>query len=307
MLEVELIEEAYKEFEKQGTILLDKMVAFDYRTFFSSMIFSGFLLYGRIMTFMTKIYINMYNHFEWVRNMDYNMKYGLQYLHALIFLYTTEPYKLTWYSNCWIEKTSIDQYIFHEKIADSEDNDKTGKYCLIDMATENWPYDPMFIGKIMPSINCDPKYYCRRIDGRETEQDNVNISLFPAIPSSTHFLSVIYKHPEIEKPIELSIKNGWFMEGNEILSASFIHRELAYQSKSFIFDKEYTVQIIDENINIIEIGYYEYIIIKNDSYEIIDIKQQGNKSMSIPMTIKDEDEYDYIDSRTTINGKVSFY
>jgi hypothetical protein len=302
MIELELIEESYKQFEYYGTIIIDKILEFDYYSFFRSTTISGFFLYGKIMTFMTKIYKNIYDNFEIVQKIDYTVKYSLKYLHSLYGLYTIEPYRLSWYSNCWIEKTSIDQYIFHEKLSDSKDTDKkNSKYCLIDNYNENWPYDPIFIGKIMSSFNDEPKYYCRRIDGRDTEQDNVDISLFPAIPSDTHFLSVIYKHPEMETYIDLTIDNGWFMEGNEILSSSFVYRELLHQSKSFVFDKYYTLQIIDENINIMELGYYEYIEIKNDSYDILDVNKPYDSSIVIvPSLNEDEDE------QTTIYGNVSY-
>jgi len=300
-MELELIEEAYKEFEKYAIIVMDNILAFDYQGFFQSTVISGFFLYGRIATCMAKTYKNLYNNFEWIRKLDYTMKYSLKYVHSLCFLYTIEPYRLSWYSNCWIEKTSIDQFIFHEILADSEYNNNNGKYCLIDISNENWPHDPIFIGKIMSSINDEPKYYCRRIDGRATEQDNVDISLFPAIHSDTHFLSVTYKHPEMETSIDLTIHNGWFMEGNEILSASFVYRELDHQPKSFIFDKNYTLEIIDGNINIMELGYYEYIEIKNDTYEIVDINKPYDSSIVIVPSMN-EDE----DKETTIYGNVSY-
>ena len=310
MLEIKIMEECYNAIASYTAKIIDKIMDFDYKSFFQSTVISGFLLYGKTMTFMKKNYASLYNNFEYVRKFDYIIKYSLKYIHSVCFLYKIEPYKLSWYSNCWIEKTSIDQFIFHEILANSEDNDKKGKYCLIDIPNENWPYDPIFIGKIMSSVEDAPKYYCRRIDGRSTEQDNVDISLFPAIPSDTHFISVTYKHPEMETSINLTINNGWFMEGNEILSASFIYRELSHQSKSFVFDKKYIIEIIDRNINIIELGYYEYIEIKNDSYEIVDINKPYDSSIVIvPSMNYDEAEdeaEDYQDNLTTICGNVSY-
>jgi hypothetical protein len=306
MFEIELLEEAYKMSEKYITGVVDKIVTFDYSAFLNSAIISGFMFYGKIMTFMTNTYNILYNHFELVRHIDYFIQYSGKYLHSLCFLYSIEPYRLSWYSNCWIEKTSIDQFIFHEKIADSENN---GNYCLIDIANENWPHDPIFIGKMMSSINDEPKYYCRLIDGRSTEPDNVDISLFPAIRSFTSFLSITYKHPEMKTAVDLSIHNGWFMEGNEILSPSFIYRELYHQSKSFVFDKRYTLEIIDENINIIEIGYYEFIQIKNDSYEIVNTQKSSVNIDVISLLNQEDEEYDSEfehEIQETIYGNVSY-
>jgi hypothetical protein len=264
MFEEKLIEETRKYIEKQ----VNKILTTDYFTLLNSAIISGFFYYGSTMTFITKTYKNAYNNFELVRTIDYSLTYSLKYLHSLCYLYTIEPYRLSWYSNCWIEKTSIQQFIFNEKISDYSDN---GEYCIIEPTKDKWVVDPLFIGKIWQSGEDTVKYYCRRIDGRETEPKNAIISFFPVIPSDTHFLSITYKHPEMKNSIELTIDNGWFMEGNEILSASFVYRELEYQQKPFIFDKQYTLHMIDQNINFIEIGYYEYIEIKNDSYEIVNI------------------------------------
>lgn len=314
MLELQLLEELYNQFEKYAEIIMDKIIEYDYYTFFNSVIISGFFVYCRTMTVITNIYQSAYNNFELVRNIDYTVNYSFNYLHSLCFLYTIEPYRLSWYANCWIEKTSIDQYIFHEKIANSKDsNEKKRDYCLIDISNENCSYDLLFIGKIMTSINDEPKYYSRRIDGKERKTDNVDITLFSAIPASIHFLSVTYKHSKMETSIDLQIENAWFMEGNEILSASFIHRELAHQSKSFVFDDNYILEIIDQNINIIEIGYYEYIEIKNDSYKIIDTnKPYDNSIVFVPSMNQYNEHYeedydeDYDDNLTTISGSVSY-
>jgi hypothetical protein len=106
--------------------------------------------------------------------------------------------------------------------------------------------------------------------------------------------------------IELSIDNGWYMEGNEILSASFVYRELDHQPKPFIFDKNYTLQLIDENINILEIGYYEYIEIKNDSYEIVNINKPYDSSIVFVNSYSGEEYGEDEDNDTPIFGNVSY-
>jgi len=176
-----------------------------------------------------------------------------------------EPYRLSWYSNCWIEITSIDQYIFHEKIAD---DDTQGKYRLIDDDID-LPVDPLFIGKIQKTEVDTIKYYCRRMNGKKNQPENADISLFPAIPSSIHFLTITYKHPEMEESIDITLNYGWFMEGNEILGPSFVYRQLMYQSKTFVFDNRYEIHILDDNIQMFQIGYDEYIEINSNGYEII--------------------------------------
>jgi len=293
MSEIFLNEDAYEIFEKYSSAMMDAILEYNYKAFFQQVLLSLFLLYGKLMTFLIRIYYSLYNNFDVVRKIDYSVRYFWKYVWSLLLMYRIEPYRLSWYSNCWIEKTSIDQYIFHEKTAEQ------GDYCLIDMNHERLPFEPLFIGKIKSTEVDFTKYYCRRIDGRLTEPDNVNISLFPAIPSSTYFLSITYQHPEMTETIDLTLDHGWFMEGNEILSASFVYRQLMYQSKAFVFDDRYEIHIMDDNIRMFQITYNEYIIINDSNYEVVNLfKPYG----CVLVTDEDLD----VDQYETICGNVSY-
>ena len=293
MSEIFVNEDAYEICEKYTSSMMDAILGYNYKAFFQQVLLSLFLLYGKVMTCIIRIYYLLYNNFDLVRKIDYSVRYFWKYIWSLVLMYRIEPYRLSWYSNCWIEKTSIDQYIFNEKTAEQ------GDYCLIDIAQQHLPFEPLFIGKIKGTEDDFAKYYCRRIDGRSTEPENVNISLFPAIPSSTYFLSITYKHPEMQDSIDLTLDHGWFMEGNEILSASFVYRQLMYQSKAFVFDDRYEIHIMDDNIRMFQIGYNEYIIINDSSYEVVNIfKPYG----CVIVTDDDLEDEQY----ATICGNVSY-
>ena len=81
------------------------------------------------------------------------------------------------------------------------------------------------------------------------------------------FLSIEYSHSEMIEPIELVFNTNWIIVGNELFTPSFVLRALEYQSKSYYFDKDYKIQIMDTNFDILNLTYYTYIEITNEGYE----------------------------------------
>ena len=86
--------------------------------------------------------------------------------------------------------------------------------------------------------------------------------------STISFLSVEYTHPSMKHGIFISMPKGYFVVGNEILGPSFIYRCLLYQSSPFVFDENYKVLIIDNDISIVKLVYPQYISISETSYQI---------------------------------------
>jgi len=68
--------------------------------------------------------------------------------------------------------------------------------------------------------------------------------------SDKWFLNIEYHHPNIRRPIDITLSRNHFLLNNEILSSVFIKRALEYQSASYIFDMNYIVRVMDNNINI---------------------------------------------------------
>lgn len=114
--------------------------------------------------------------------------------------------------------------------------------------------------------------------------------------SKTHFLSVQYTHPKMNKPINIDIDKKYFIEGNQLFSPAFILRCLEYQKgllnnnsifninkmkeyfifnylfkilkieEPYYFDMNYKLNIMDNSINFFEINSDEYIFVEKDGY-----------------------------------------
>lgn len=87
--------------------------------------------------------------------------------------------------------------------------------------------------------------------------------------SSVRFLSIEYIHDNLENPIILSFDKGYYISDNEILSASFIRKLLEYQSEKYVFDMNYRIRIMDNNIHTFELNSNQYILLKELDYKII--------------------------------------
>jgi hypothetical protein len=95
-------------------------------------------------------------------------------------------------------------------------------------------------------------------------------SKFTTEPSSIRFLSITYNHPKMENPIVLEIPNEMYIIGNEILSMPFIGRMLKYQSSAYVFDNDYEIEILDNNIVMTNLKSHQYIRFGKEDYFVVD-------------------------------------
>jgi hypothetical protein len=68
--------------------------------------------------------------------------------------------------------------------------------------------------------------------------------------------------------IEIKIPESYYIVGNQLYSSIFVLRCLQYQSKMFVFDENYSLEILDNNITIFQLKSNEYISIEKDEYKI---------------------------------------
>ena len=87
--------------------------------------------------------------------------------------------------------------------------------------------------------------------------------------SNISFLSIEYIHPDMKEKIVIDLPKSAYLVNNTLLSALFIKRYLEYQYETHVFDLNYKINIMDNNINMLSLKYPEMILLKEDSYEII--------------------------------------
>lgn len=68
--------------------------------------------------------------------------------------------------------------------------------------------------------------------------------------------------------ISLDIPDEMMQIGNELFTSAFIYRLLDHQSRSFVFDLEYHLVIVDEHLNTTNIDSRKYIVLEKDNYRV---------------------------------------
>lgn len=96
---------------------------------------------------------------------------------------------------------------------------------------------------------------------------NINNQVFKPTYSNIRFLSITYRNGTV-RSISLQIDKEWLVIGNEILGYTHVFRMLEYQSEPFIFDMDYTLDIIDSDIKIFELKSHQFLKMEKDGYII---------------------------------------
>lgn len=106
------------------------------------------------------------------------------------------------------------------------------------------------------------------------------------------FLSISYKHPRMENQIAIEFSESMYQVGNVVLTPMFVKRYLEYQSSSYIFDEEYTLDIIDNDMNMLTMNSKQYGVLCEDGWNIIDISKESVSLIDEPTeeSIEDENE-----------------
>jgi hypothetical protein len=136
------------------------------------------------------------------------------------------------------------------------------------------------IMETMILLKMEDKYICylyyKNNDNINTFKLDENIFFKPTIQplhkSNVKFLSIEYNHPKLEKPISIELTNEYYYVNNQILSALFINRYLKYNEKDYCFDMDYTINIMDDNLNIFTINSNQFIFLDKTEYQICNIR-----------------------------------
>jgi len=108
--------------------------------------------------------------------------------------------------------------------------------------------------------------------------------------SSKHvFLSVSYKHPEMETSIAMEFPETMYEIGNVVFTPMFVKRYLEYQPLSYVFDDRYTLDIIDNDMNMLALNSNQYGLLTEDGWSIIDMSNKKTKEEIKEEEIKEEE------------------
>jgi len=192
------------------------------------------------------------------------LSYGGLILHSEYYDYNIEPF-----NNIWIEKINI-------IIKDDEDKLESTYYKPdINNMQPDWINYVTLFNKLYTfdetniyteTLLCGKfnNMYMYRVEDKKSNL--IDIMDFDN-KSSVGFLSITLKFPD-QRPIDLNLTSNLMYINNEILSRAFIVRYIKYNNIDCIYDDNYTLDIVDNNIEMNTLHAGEYIILGDDSYVI---------------------------------------
>jgi len=205
--------------------------------------------------------------------------YAYKALHAEYNDLVIEPFNNIWISRINLINVNENNKIMEQFYFNNDDlmylYDKNEERAFI--ANFNLVNDLHYCDKIN-NINVEKfifgKYkdiYVSRIPSN-TKPENNNI--INEITDYNQISSVSFLSIELvinEKTITIDIGKPYLYVNNQILSRSFVKRYLDYNNIVMKFDDNYVINIMDSDINMITLKPNQYILIKDTTYDIVNI------------------------------------
>ena len=238
--------------------------------FMSDIIVQLFIFACKLFNRTTDYYNQLYNssiHFQYI-------VWNIKYTYCCLTFQHMEPFNTQWTSKSTIvqnKKYFMEKYSLRETYNTPVDvTNDSGLFILLScmmsyfnsvLCVNTIKNSELFIIKMNDEQDNSECYFSYRND------TNIPIIIKK---SKAKFLSIEYKHPKMEDSIELTLNNSWFYAGNELFTPAFVLRALKYQSSQFIFDMNYTICFMDNDINCVEFGSNKYVFLTDDGYELIE-------------------------------------
>jgi hypothetical protein len=86
--------------------------------------------------------------------------------------------------------------------------------------------------------------------------------------SNVKFLLVEYSHPRMNYTICFYFSNGIYQLQNELFTPCFVLHALQYQSEYYVFDMDYILSIVDNNVHTFTLKSHQYIRLEKNNYII---------------------------------------
>ena len=230
-------------------------------TFLNYSLIGTLVIYCKTSTIIQNKYNYYYNNNPSFKSCINHLCHFYRCVVAFVNNHKVEPFNDSWLNVVvLLDDHTYDKvisYIETYDCLDSNDNvfDKVIQNCnnMIDLGSNILEY--LIIAKY------ENKYYYYVKKPREIFLDNEI--------SNVTFLCISYNHPNMKQPIFIELKKSEMVEKNEILSAAFIKRILDYQPEKYVFDMNYTLKIIDNNVNELVLNSKQYIVLNETNYCVI--------------------------------------
>lgn len=252
-----------------------------------------------------------------------NLIYFLKSAHSAILSYRIEPFEPEWISISCIFQTELDKatlnYSFNENYEQCPVFDTNGEESSIKTDSRlksftQWFYTTQHVMKrekildeCLITMKTDNKYIYKICN-----RDNECFAELPYELSKVKFLNIEYIHPQNQSSITIQLDRNSYLVGNEILSPTFVKRQLEYMNSSKNFDMTYVLKIMDNNLNNFELKSDEYIVLDKMEYKVVNknklddwVELSSQEETEEPEETDEPDETDETKNETIIDNQPS--
>jgi len=236
-----------------------------------------FLMYIDVKTGVSKGGNYLYNNFDVIKNTVDTTSYNLDRVKSIYNEHRIEPFDNNWV--CISILLNNDQTLFADnKHIYLENYQNINPYTTSDVSKDYYYNNCIsYFGKMATSIaKCDDNVVETMVtmkldDGVFNKSFNKNTenTTYSNTRVKSQFLTIEYTHPKMKDRIIIELDKDIYFTDNIILSSLFIKRYLEYQPEEFIFDEDYTVNLMDNNINMITLSYSQSVLLSDNSYKVI--------------------------------------
>ena len=222
-----------------------------------SLALNSIICYSKISNNISKCTNIIYNSHNCIHDTCDFISYSFKYIFALLQNRHIEPLQ-----HNWIRVSSVyfsTKYVYHYKYY-TNDN--------INLLINNHELKKYSVGK--NRYMCESWYTVKYENNISISRVAFSYDSLITTPSSIRFLTIEYIHPSMKERIQLTINNSWYITGNELLSFAMILHLLQEQSEdSYVFDKNYTINVMDNKIRMYELKHNEYILLDSRNFRIL--------------------------------------
>ena len=245
----------------------------DYTTILTKL----FLIYVDTKIRVSKCGNYLYNNFDCIKNTVDTTSYNLDKITAVYNNYRIEPFNNNWVCISILLKNDETLFTGNQQIY-LEYYQDIKPHTTPDVSNTDYHNNCLsHFGKMATSIaksdnNVIETMVTMKLDDGTTNHSfnkSTDERTYSNTRSKSSFLTVEYTHPKMKNRISMELEQGLYFTNNVILSALFIKRYLEYHPEEFIFDEKYTINLMDNNINMITLTYSQSILLSEDSYTII--------------------------------------
>lgn len=236
-----------------------------------------FLMYIDVKTGVSKGGNYLYNNFDVIKNTVDTTSYNLDRVKSIYNEHRIEPFDNNWV--CISILLNNDQTLFADnKHIYLENYQNINPYTTSEVSKDYYYNNCIsYFGKMATSIaKCDDNVVETMVtmkldDGVFNKSFNKNTenTTYSNTRVKSQFLTIEYTHPKMKDRIIIELDKDIYFTDNIILSSLFIKRYLEYQPEEFIFDEDYTVNLMDNNVNMITLSYSQSVLLSDNSYKVI--------------------------------------